>query len=103
MTKTLIAALTAGTVLAVGFAPAQAADVYGKRVVTASYAQAPNNNLPLFIVGGAIVGGVAAAVFCPPCMIGHAVLTTGGAVVVGVGVGAATGLGTAVVLNHGNL
>ena len=103
-----IAATILGATLVLGLMPAaQAADVSKKHsvqtqhIVAASYAYSPRSNLPAFIVGGAVIGGIAAAVFCPPCTIGTAALTTGSAIAIGAGIGAVSGLAIGAVLDSG--
>jgi hypothetical protein len=77
-------------------APAMAADANGNRV-------SRNNVVLTSMLTGAVVGGVAAAVLCPPCSVGTVALTSLGAVGVGVGVGAGTGLALAYATNRGSL
>ena len=74
-----------------------AADANGNRSYTRS------NVVLTSMLTGAVVGGVAAAVLCPPCSVGTVALTSLGAVGVGVGVGAGTGLALAYATSRGNL
>lgn len=96
MKNVLFSLLLGSAILAA--APAMAADAKGNRTVVVQ-----RNDLPLFIAGGAVIGGVAALVFCPPCSVGTVALTSLGAVGVGVGVGAGTGLALAYATNRGSL